>query len=151
MSKIEVRQAVLSDIETVALLFDEYRQFYGRESDVDAGRQFLLSRFNHGESVIFIATYEGESIGFTQLYPSFSSLSLARAFVLNDLYVKPAARRFGAGKQLLNSAAEYAQALGASWLTLSTAVTNESAQALYEKNGWQRDHEFLVYNLAVMA
>ena len=149
VSKIQVRQAVLSDIEAVALLFDEYRQFYGRESNVDAGRRFLLSRFNHGDSVIFIAANDGEPIGFTQLYPSFSSLSLARIFVLNDLYVKPSARRVGAAQQLLNAAAEYARTVGAAWLTLSTAVTNESAQALYEKNGWQRDHEFLVFNLAV--
>lgn len=149
MNKIEVRQAVLSDIETVVCLFDEYRQFYGRESNADAGRTFLLSRFNHGESVIFIATNGDEPIGFTQLYPSFSSLSLARAFILNDLYVRPSARRLGAGEQLLKSAAEYAKTLGAAWLTLSTAVTNESAQALYEKHGWQRDHEFLVYNLSV--
>ena len=151
MSKIEVRQAVLSDIEAVALLFDEYRQFYGRESNVDAGRKFLLSRFSHGESVIFIATNEDEPVGFTQLYPCFSSLSLARIFVLNDLYVKPSARKLGAGTQLLKSATEYARTLGAASLTLSTAVTNESAQALYEMNGWQRDHEYLVYNFALDA
>lgn len=151
MSKIEVRQAVLSDIEAAALLFDEYRQFYGRQSDVDAGRAFLLSRFKHGESVVFIALSVGKPIGFTQLYPGFSSLSLARVFVLNDLYVRPSARRSGAAKRLLNAAAEYAKSVGAVWLTLSTAATNESAQALYEKSGWQRDHEFLVYNLAVTA
>lgn len=151
VSKIEVRQAVLSDIEAAALLFDEYRQFYGRESKVDAGREFLLSRLNRGESVIFIAFDEGKPIGFTQLYPSFSSLSLAPVFVLNDLYVRPSARRAGAGRRLLDAAAEYAQCVGAAWLTLSTAVTNESAQALYEKSGWQRDHEFLVYNLMVKA
>lgn len=151
MGKIQVRQAVLSDIEAVVPLFDEYRQFYGRDSDSEAARAFLFSRFNHGESVIFIASYEEEPVGFTQLYPSYSSLSLARAFILNDLYVKPSSRRLNAGKQLLASAVDYAKALGAVWLTLSTAVTNKSAQALYEKNGWQREDEFLVYYLTVKA
>lgn len=110
-----------------------------------------MSRFHHGESVIFFASYTEEIVGFTQLYPTFSSLSLAPAFILNDLYVKPSARRLGVAKQLLASAGEHAKASGAVWLTLSTAVTNKSAQALYEKNGWRRDDEFLVYNLSLNA
>lgn len=73
MTSIIVRQAVLSDLAALAVLFDGYRQFYGRPSDVDAAKEFLAARFNHGESVLFIAFEDGVPVGFTQLYPSFSS------------------------------------------------------------------------------
>jgi hypothetical protein len=55
MSNITVRQAVLADLEALVPLFDGYRQFYGRPNDTSAAREFLLARFNHGESVLFIA------------------------------------------------------------------------------------------------
>ena len=77
-----VRQATIYDLDQLVPLFDSYRQFYGRESDRREAREFLLARFHNDESTVFIA-YQGErAIGFTQLYPSFSSISLARIFIL---------------------------------------------------------------------
>ena len=151
MSTVTVRQAVLSDLDALVPLFDGYRQFYGRASDVRAARDFLQARFNHGESILFIA-HEGDApVGFTQLYPSFSSISLARVFVLNDLFVREQERRKGVGATLIAAAAEFARSLGAVRLTLSTATTNETAQALYRSTGWKRDEQFLVYHLAIPA
>jgi len=151
MSNITVRQAVLSDLEALVPLFDGYRQFYGRESDLSAARKFLLARFNHGESVLFIA-YEGNaSVGFTQLYPSFSSVSLARVFVLNDLFVNEQARRKGVASKLMSAATDFAKSLGAVRVSLSTATSNETAQALYQSAGWKRDEQFFVYHFAIPA
>src|SRR5690606_21136647 len=95
MSTITVRQATLSDLDALVPLFDAYRQFYGRASDTDAVRDFLLARANHGESVLCIAFDAIQPVGFLQLYPSFSSISLARTFVLIDLYICESARRKG--------------------------------------------------------
>src|SRR5215467_8365714 len=78
---------------------------------------------------------DGKAVGFTQLYPSFSSGALARIFVLNDLFVDPCARHIGAGSALLQAAAEYGRRVGALRLVLSTEVTNTPAQSLYEKLG----------------
>ncbi|MEH6437187.1 GNAT family N-acetyltransferase [Massilia sp. DD77] len=142
-----VRQAVLADLDLLAPMLDQYRQFYGRPSDLTAVRAFLLERFNHGESVLFIAQ-DGESVlGFTQMYPSFSSVSLKRAFVFNDLFVAEAGRRRGVGKALIAASASYAKACGAKLLSLSTAKTNESAQALYRSTGWEREDTYVEYNL----
>src|SRR5689334_3381279 len=99
MSSISVRQAVLSDLDSLSSLLDEYRQFYGRVSDVAAAQLFLKERFNHAESVLFIAHDGCSPVGFVQLYPSFSSSSLARIFILNDLYVREHARRKGVATQ----------------------------------------------------
>lgn len=55
----------------------------------------------------------------------------------------------GIGTGLLDAAADYARAAGVSSLQLSTAVTNTTAQALYEANGWVRDTAFYTYDLSV--
>jgi ribosomal protein S18 acetylase RimI-like enzyme len=151
MSAISVRQAVLTDLEALVPLFDGYRQFYGRLSDAHAAKEFLLARFNHGDSALFIAHEGNTPIGFTQLYPSFSSVSLARIFVLNDLFVHERARRRGVASKLLFSAIEFASSLGAVRVSLSTATTNEIAQAFYQSAGWKRDEQFFVYHFAIQA
>lgn len=151
MSNTTVRQAVLSDIEALAPLFDGYRQFYGRASDLSAAREFLRARFNHGESVLFIAHESSAPVGFTQLYPSFSSVSLARVFVLNDLFVHEQARRKGVASKLMSAATDFAKSLGAVRVSLSTATSNETAQALYQSAGWKRDEQFFVYHFAISA
>src|SRR5690554_457010 len=151
MTEIVVNQAVLSDLEDVAGLFDEYRQFYGQSSNVEAVREFLLARENHGESVVFLAKDDLEPVGFTQLFPAFSSVSLVRTFILNDLYVRPQARRQGVAKLLLQAAEEYARSVGAARLTLSTATTNEQAQELYRVAGWKQDDQFYVFHRAIKA
>ncbi len=148
MKTFIVRQAALADLDEIAPLFDAYRQFYGAPSDMGAARKFLLERFNHAESTLFIALQEETGLGFAQLYPAFSSALLARTFILNDLYVRESARRQGVGSRLMAAAIEYGTQLGAVRLTLATAVTNKEAQALYESAGWQRDEKFLTYHYA---
>jgi ribosomal protein S18 acetylase RimI-like enzyme len=100
--------------------------------------------------VIFLALGPDRSaIGFTQLYPSFSSASAKRIFILNDLFVDPGARRSGVGRALLDAAADFGHSAGAARLTLSTAHTNTSAQSLYEATGWLLDEIFRSYHLAL--
>jgi GNAT superfamily N-acetyltransferase len=142
-----VRQATAFDIDDLTPLFDAYRQFYRQPSEPERIRRFLLDRFEHNQSVIFIAESDGVAIGFTQLYPSFSSGALARIYVLNDLFVGPIGRRAGAGTAPLHAAADYARRVGALRLVLSTELTNTAAQALYEKLGWKRNTDFCNYQL----
>src|SRR5687768_12961551 len=129
---IEVRQAIIADLNLLVPLFDAYRQFYRQPSEPERARRFLLERFEHNQSVIFLA-FQDVAIGFTQLYPSFSSGAMARIFILNDLFVAPEARGRGAGSALLQSAAQYASAAGALRVVLSTEVTNTTAQSVYER------------------
>ena len=144
-----IDQATHHDIDRLAPLFDSYRQFYGQRSDIAAARAFLLDRFRHAESIIFIASRDGVGIGFTQLYPSFSSIALTRIYVLSDLFVATDARKLGAGRLLLKAAAEFGRSIGAHQLTLETAKTNLAAQALYEACGWEKDTEFYVYQISL--
>ena len=146
--RFEVRQATIYDLDTLVPLFDGYRQFYQQTSDLARARAFLAERFTHHESVILLACDEhGTGLGFTQLFPLFSSVSTARIYLLNDLFVASEARKHGVGKALLDASAEHARALGAARLWLQTALDNTPAQALYESAGWKRGTEFCDYGL----
>ncbi|TKS60722.1 MAG: N-acetyltransferase [Nitrospira sp.] len=145
-----VRRATVRDLDQLVPLFDGYRQFYEKPSDLIVARQFLADRMSRGQSVVLIAEGpNGLAIGFAQLFPSFSSVLSAPIYVLSDLFVAPVARRRGVGTLLLKAAAETGRVAGAVRLELSTAITNVSAQRLYEALGWKRDEEFYQYGLSL--
>lgn len=141
-------RATAEHVEVLAPMFDGYRQFYGQSPDERRARLFLQERLGRGESVVFLAM-EGEApVGFTQLYPSFSSVSTKRVWILNDLFVRPEARGRGIASALLKHAERFAAETGARGLELKTARDNP-AQHLYERMGWQRDEAFHHYSLDV--
>jgi GNAT superfamily N-acetyltransferase len=146
MAEVRTVRAELDDLDALVPLFDGYRRFYGQRSDPDGARAFLADRLKRGESVIFLAVADGAVVGFTQLYPLFSSVSMKRLWLLNDLFVAPDARTSGAGRALLERAERWAAETGAKGLTLSTQITNLPAQRLYEACGWTKDDEFLHYH-----
>lgn len=148
---VAVHRATREDLDAVAPLFDRYRQFYGQHDDSAASHAFIAQRLQRGESVVLLASLDGSAAGFTQLYPSFSSVRAARVWVLNDLYVDPPARRSGVAQALLAAAAEFARADGAIALVLETMPGNRAAQALYEAHGWQRYDDTLRYMLPLAA
>ena len=72
-----IRQADARDVSALAPLFDLYRRFYGKQSDVALAEQFLRDRVRNGDSTILIAestTAGGAPLGFVQVYPTLSSL-----------------------------------------------------------------------------
>jgi GNAT superfamily N-acetyltransferase len=146
MSSITVRQAIFSDLEELAELFDRYRVSQGQESDPPAARSFLRARFDHGESVVFMAHDSSTPLGFAQLYPSYSSTSLARVFILNDLFVREQGRRKGVASKLLAALEGYAWSHGAARVTLNVARDNTAGQELYEAQGWSKDAQYFMYH-----
>jgi ribosomal protein S18 acetylase RimI-like enzyme len=144
---MEIFQATIEDLEGVSNLFNLYRIFYQQESDLESAKTYIKDRIENKESVLFVVKDKQNYVGFTQLYPTFSSISLKRAWILNDLYVDNKARKQGVGELLLQKAKEYAIETGAKSLSLSTASDNHFAQRLYEKNGYKRDTQFYHYEL----
>jgi ribosomal protein S18 acetylase RimI-like enzyme len=145
---MQIIRAGAEHVELIAPLFDLYRQFYKYKSDLEGALRFLAERLKNGESVAFLALDEnGRALGFTQLYPSFSSTTMQRLWILNDLYVIPECRKGGVASALMEQARQLGIETGAAELMLETAVDNFTAQRLYEKLGWQRDKEFYTYHL----
>lgn len=141
---ITIKRASIEDLEQIIPLFDAYRVFYEQTSDTETARKFLKTRLENNQSVIFLAAEEDRAIGFTQLYPMYSSVSMEEMYVLNDLFVKPSARGKGVGEKLLLQAQAYAHENNLKGLTLETASDNP-AQRLYERLGWKRDASYYHY------
>jgi len=145
---LEIIRASEKDVDRIAPLFDQYREFYNERADAEGARSFLMERLTKNESVVFLAVdRELGAVGFIQLYPSFSSVSMKRLWILNDLFVSPGARKRGVGVALLQRAEEFARQTNAKGLELETWVNNIPAQHLYEKCGWKRNVEFYQYML----
>jgi len=140
-----IRKANRKDVKQVALLFNEYRIFYRQAPDITAAEGFLEERVEKNESVIFVAEGNDKILGFTQLYPIFSSVGLKRAWLLNDLFVMQGMRGKGIADALLRAAQEFGKQTNSRWLLLQTAVNNYAAQKVYERNGWKREEGFYTY------
>ncbi|MCG7377025.1 GNAT family N-acetyltransferase [Paenibacillus sp. ACRSA] len=162
----QIRIAELADTEHVSELFNQYRMFYNQPSDLEGVSQYIKDRMQRNESIILVAERVIESgehdqntevdnrnnrgvMGFVQLYPSFSSVSMGCIWVLNDLYVLPEYRQQGIARKLLQASRALAKERGIIRLSLSTAISNKQAQALYESEGYAVDTNFLYYDLNV--
>ncbi|MEP0133792.1 MAG: GNAT family N-acetyltransferase [Eudoraea sp.] len=141
---INIIQAKEEHLPILIPLLDKYRIFYDQSSDEQGARRFLEARIKNKDSTIFVAFYNGSPAGFTQLYSSFSSVSLKPIFVLNDLYVYKEFREKGIGEELLNTAKDYCKLLDYKGLALETAINNP-AQKLYERLGWEKNTSSLYY------
>jgi GNAT superfamily N-acetyltransferase len=142
MDHVTLRRATVADVDQLSLLFDGYRRFYEQPSDVEGARRFLGARLAAEESIVFVAERDGRLLGFTQLYPSFSSGTMNRLWILNDLFVAPEHRRGGVGGALMKAAETFARDTGSKGLVLATQKTNATAKALYERCGWKPDALF---------
>ncbi len=146
---MEVLRADLEHLEEASRLFDQYRVFYQAASDLEAAREFIQERCQNKDSVIFVSRNNQEIVGFTQLYPSFSSISMKKIWILNDLFVAEQHRKKGVAKSLMHAAKDFARETGAVRLVLSTQMSNVVGQSLYESLGYVRDKDFYHYSLSL--
>ena len=142
-----IRLAEARDLDQLAELFDQYRQFYECPPDLGAAKNWLAENLERGRSTLFAADNGSQLLGFTQLYPALCSVDLVDYFVLYDLYVVEGARRQGIARALMNAAGDWAKAQGADRLDLETARDNAPGQALYRDLGYELDEVFLKFSL----
>lgn len=148
MNNYQIIQINPSNASMVYELFDKYRIFYGKESDLKSCRKFINERLHQGDSLIYIVVYQGRAVGFTQLYPKFSSAQMTKNWIINDLYVNEQFRSKGVGTMLLKKGFEIANEKGSNTVYISTQKTNETAQKLYEYLGFKsvdNKNDFLDY------
>jgi ribosomal protein S18 acetylase RimI-like enzyme len=153
---VDVRPATDDDVDAVVDLFRQYLRFYDQEVPDAEARAYLTARRDAGDCVLLIAVLKPEGtepddpaaeevVGFTQSYPTWSSVSLSRSWVLNDLFVAPEARGTGAARALVRETCRRAKEAGAIRVSLATAWDNVAAQGLYESEGFVRDQHFHHY------
>jgi GNAT superfamily N-acetyltransferase len=131
-----IRKAVIDDLPQLAGLFNLYRIFYRKEPDIESAKIFLRDRMQKHESVIYVAEENKKLIGFTQLYPQFSSMRMKRSWLLNDLYVLEEYRGKGISKQLIEAAKQLAKDTNSAGVLLETEKTNIIGNQLYPSVGF---------------
>lgn len=141
-----VRRATFDDLEKLAVLFDEYRQFYGSSSNLKQSLHFLTQRFENQQSVIFIHEKDEMISGFINLYLGFNSVACSSYYILDDVYVSPRFRRQGSAKQLIDTAILFARHQKAIRISLETQKNNYQSHQLYEQMGFVKDDEFQTYH-----
>lgn len=146
---MRVIRATREHLDGLTGLFDAYRVFYEQLSDLAAAEQFLAARLHQQDSCIFVAIADVAPVGFAQLYPSFSSVSVKPIWILNDLYVEPSQRGQGIARELMEVAEQFARESEAVRVVLSTQTSNHVARSLYESRQYQRDTEFYHYSLTL--
>ncbi|HWI48288.1 MAG TPA: GNAT family N-acetyltransferase [Rummeliibacillus sp.] len=140
---MEIQFLTGNTIEDASNLFDQYRQFYGQTSDLEGAKAFLNSRLEQQQSFVLLAYIDSSPVGFAQLYPTFSSVAMKRAFILNDLFVSKDARNLGVARALIEECYKLCKANDARYITLETANDNLTAQSLYKKMGMENDQTML--------
>ena len=88
-------------------------------------------------------------MGFAQLYPSFSSVSAGRVWILNDLFVTESARGMGIGTKLLGEIKAFGSDSNAKSILVETTSSNTGAQKLYETTGYQEVADRIFYEQVI--
>ena len=145
-TNVVIRIAQIKDLDALLPLVQAYRVFYKQKPDIERERPFVERHLQNGTSVIYLAEVGGTPAGFMQLIKTYSTVHLANAWILEDLFVAPEFRRRGVADALLAQAKQHALEDGASGMFLETAYDNEDAQRVYERAGWTREGRFYKYN-----
>ncbi|WP_392552751.1 GNAT family N-acetyltransferase [Orbus wheelerorum] len=146
-NSLTIIQATLEQLDDISLLFSEYREFYCIEDCRSDSKKFIRDRLINNDSIIFLAYSDKVLCGFVQLYFSFSSLALSSTIILNDLYVKKEYRTHKVATNLMQHVKNFANSSIYNGISLSTSIENHKAKALYEKQGYKIDDQFIHYFL----
>lgn len=136
---MNIRKATIDDLHALSEIFAQYRVFYRQPYEIEKAKEFLHKRLTNEDSVIFVAEENSKLTGFTQLYPSFTSVGMKEIWILNDLFVNENFRERGVAESLIKTTLNYSKTTGRKKVALSTGHTNEKAQRLYERLGFEKE------------
>jgi ribosomal protein S18 acetylase RimI-like enzyme len=132
------RKATPKDLDRLSELFDAYRMFYRKTTDILGAKTFLKERISNKDSELFVAeSADNKLVGFVQLYPLFSSKKKKKFWLLNDLFVHPESRSKGVSIGLIDKAKELVLESKACGMFLETEKSNLIGNKLYPKTGFE--------------
>ena len=124
------------EIGALVEIFDQYRAYYGEDSDASRSACWLSENLSTSRLRVFVAEDNERFIGFAITMEVPASLRLAHLWQIRDLFVLPTHRRLGIGRVLLASVRAAAIASGALRLVLQTEDDNDPAIRLYADSGY---------------
>jgi GNAT superfamily N-acetyltransferase len=141
-----IRRATRADVPAIQALLQEQASHHGET--LQAGPE-ALERYGFGPFTLFrclLAERGAEALGFALYYPDFSTLRGRPGIMLQDIFVRPAARGLGLGRTLLAEVIADARAWEAGFLTLMLDRHNAPARAFYARHGFapRGDYDLLI-------
>jgi len=133
---VSVRRAETGDESTVAGLMAEFRDWFGKSDPPDDEVRASVARIMASGDAEFFIAEDPEPVGVCQLRYRWSVWTSAPDCWLEDLFVREAARRTGAGRALVEAAMAAATERGCRRIELDVNERNVPALALYESCGF---------------
>jgi len=131
------KKADKRDLDSLSIVFNSYRMFNQKESDIQGASNFLTERIKKNDSEIYVAQNEkNKVVGFVQLYPLFSSTRMKKYWLLNDLFVNTEYRGKGISLELIELAKKLVRSTKACGMYLETGKNNIIGNNLYPKAGF---------------
>lgn len=136
--KYQIRKATPSDMRAIIKLCAEHAEFerteFSPEKKVEKLREYLFSD-NPPLFCLVAESKEGEIIGYTTFMPEFSTWDADYYVYMDCLYLRPEARNFGIGKQLIRAIAKFAKERKIKQLQWHTPNFNKRAIKFYYRLG----------------
>eukprot|EP00639_Heterosigma_akashiwo_P031666 CAMPEP_0194671490 /NCGR_PEP_ID=MMETSP0295-20121207/5847_1 /TAXON_ID=39354 /ORGANISM="Heterosigma akashiwo, Strain CCMP2393" /LENGTH=699 /DNA_ID=CAMNT_0039554951 /DNA_START=80 /DNA_END=2183 /DNA_ORIENTATION=+ len=146
---IKFRRAVESDLDSLFALVKEFAKVEEQESALqitaDELRRDLFGTDKFFYSIV-AEKEEEDLVGFAFFSPSHATW-LGRTLYLEDLYLRAAEQRTGAGKALLEVLARAARELGCAKLTWQALSDNEQAHTFYEMIGAKKTSDWISFQM----
>lgn len=146
---ISIRAATAGDISLIHELILTLADYEKLRDEVRAD-PVMLERHLFGArpaAEVLIAEQDGAAVGFALFFQTFSTFEGRPGLYLEDLYVRPEARGFGAGKALLARLAQLALERDCARLEWAVLDWNAPALAFYRSVGAKPLDEWTVQRL----
>jgi GNAT superfamily N-acetyltransferase len=151
VSEVAIRPAAIEDAPALALMIAALRSH--QKDPIGHLNEATIRRDGFGEERefdILIAERERRPIGYALFTESYEPAYAARGLYLADLYIRPEARRSGAGRALVQAVAAEAHRRERSFLWWTSLAANAEAHAFYAAIG-ATSHEIRAHALIVDA
>jgi GNAT superfamily N-acetyltransferase len=153
VSKIEIRPAVPADAPLLLSFIHELAVYEKLEHEVTATEDGLRTALFGERPVVeaVIASLDGEPVGYALFFANFSTFLGKPGLYLEDLFVRPAARGAGIGRELLEYLARLAVDRGWGRVEWSVLDWNEPAIGFYRKLGAEPLRDWTIFRVTGKA
>jgi GNAT superfamily N-acetyltransferase len=144
----DIRPALESECGLILSFIKELAEFEKLLHEVEATEEMIRKNiFEKRIAEVVFAELNGQPVGFALFFHNFSTFVGKPGIYLEDLYVKPAYRGKGVGKQLLIYLAQLAKERGCGRFEWAVLNWNEKAISFYKSLGARPMYKWTVYRL----
>ena len=146
MSTTAIRPAAPTDLPLICALIRELAEYEHLSHEVRLNDEALGNHLfgPHPMAEVLIAELDGEAVGFALFFHNFSTFEGRPGIYLEDLFVRPHARRHGLGKALLAALAALAVERDCARLEWWVLDWNAPSIAFYQSLGARPMDEWTV-------